>query len=371
MDVQWPKTWSEAIPLVVFSTLVFAAGFEGINSLVHGNWLTSLASFVLMVGLLAMLIHWPQIREWRPSPGWIVAAAMTAIITIALLPSIEQRRWPFSTVFPAPPSAADIAKAVAPVSEQLGTVARQRDTALSELEALKRQGAALDRQLADARAELQKRESEVASARERIAQLEQQIPKPQMPGAPPPVRDPYPAGEPLQHKLVADDARVLLRAVMNVSSATIDFAKIRPPTKFFASNSPHSVGARYPWIENIKSAGFHAVINEILDYRDQLDTLNRTIASQVNSLRPPLNADLQRIMGQPGIGGLLQAIDLAIGRLRDLQKLTGPLESAFIQNHLEGSMSRLEGANTDFSQWMHTFPWQRASTARSLIESYL
>ncbi len=98
----WPRTWAEAVPLVAFGTLVFAAGFEGVNSLVHGEWITSIISFVLMVGLLAMLIHWPQIKEWRPGPPWVAAAAMVAIVAIALSPFVQQRRWPFTTYITVP-----------------------------------------------------------------------------------------------------------------------------------------------------------------------------------------------------------------------------------------------------------------------------
>ncbi len=56
----WPKSWNEAVPLVVWVILVFAAGFEFINALVHGEWIPCVVSFAIMVGLLAVLIHWNQ-----------------------------------------------------------------------------------------------------------------------------------------------------------------------------------------------------------------------------------------------------------------------------------------------------------------------
>jgi len=78
----WPKTWKEAIPLSVWGILVFAAGFEGIATLVHGEWLSSIASFVIMVGLTAMLLHWQQLKEWLTAinPNWVVGAV---IVTLA------------------------------------------------------------------------------------------------------------------------------------------------------------------------------------------------------------------------------------------------------------------------------------------------
>lgn len=91
----WPKTWKEAVPLIVWGVLIFAAGFEGIAALVHAEWLSSLASFVLMVGLTAMLLHW---KTWLASinPNWLVGAVIVALIVITFSPLVEQQRWPFS-----------------------------------------------------------------------------------------------------------------------------------------------------------------------------------------------------------------------------------------------------------------------------------
>src|ERR1700730_11570788 len=53
----WPKTWREAIPLVVWGVLVFACGFELVSSAVHREICPAAYSGIGLVVLLAMLIH--------------------------------------------------------------------------------------------------------------------------------------------------------------------------------------------------------------------------------------------------------------------------------------------------------------------------
>src|ERR1700730_3467 len=119
----WPKTWKEAIPLILWGTLIFAAGFEGIATLVHGEWLSSLASFIIMVGLMAVLIHW---KQWLASidPNWLVGAVIVALIVITFSPFVEQQRWPFASLFRAAPapSADEISDAVVRKLPKGGTI---------------------------------------------------------------------------------------------------------------------------------------------------------------------------------------------------------------------------------------------------------
>jgi len=63
-DSPIPKSWREAIPALVWVVLVFAAGFEGIATVVHGEWIPSIVSFAIMVGLTAMLLHWQNLKQW-------------------------------------------------------------------------------------------------------------------------------------------------------------------------------------------------------------------------------------------------------------------------------------------------------------------
>ena len=95
----WPKTWKEAIPLAVWTILIFAAGFEGIAALVHAEWIPSIASFAIMVGLMAMLLHWNQVKSWLTgiNPNWLIGVVSLVLLAIIFSPFVEHRRWPFSS----------------------------------------------------------------------------------------------------------------------------------------------------------------------------------------------------------------------------------------------------------------------------------
>ena len=92
-------------------------GLEFVTALVHADWLDTIVSFVGLVGLMAAALHWTQLKTWttRLNPNWIVATFSLLLLAIILAPFVEQRRWPFSTVFHDPPTAEDIAKATAPI----------------------------------------------------------------------------------------------------------------------------------------------------------------------------------------------------------------------------------------------------------------
>jgi hypothetical protein len=105
----WPKTWREAVPLVVWGVLVFACGFELVSSTVHSELWPAIYSGIGLVVLLAMLIHGNTFVERLNDLGarWLVVAVIVLLLVSALSPYVEQRRWPFAWQFdgaPAPPS---------------------------------------------------------------------------------------------------------------------------------------------------------------------------------------------------------------------------------------------------------------------------
>lgn len=122
-----PKTWREAVPYVVWGVLVLGFGLEFVTALVHAEWLHAIVSFVGLVGLMTAAIHWTRLKTWATqlSPNWIVATFSLLLLAIILAPFVEQRRWPFSTVFHDQPTAEDIAKATAPIQTQLDTANRE------------------------------------------------------------------------------------------------------------------------------------------------------------------------------------------------------------------------------------------------------
>ena len=92
-----PTTWREAVPYIVWLVLVVGFGLEFANNLVHGNWLLAITSFCAMVGLVAVTLHWPQLRSWAAtiSPNWVVGSFALLMMIIALPPFVEHRRPPF------------------------------------------------------------------------------------------------------------------------------------------------------------------------------------------------------------------------------------------------------------------------------------
>lgn len=88
----WPKTWAEAVPLVVWGTLVFACGFELVSSAVHGELWPSIFSGVGLVLLLAMLIHGKAFvaRLSTLDARWLIGAVITLLVAVALSPLVEQ-----------------------------------------------------------------------------------------------------------------------------------------------------------------------------------------------------------------------------------------------------------------------------------------
>jgi hypothetical protein len=95
-DSWFPKSWGEASSALVWGVLIFAFGFEGVASLIHGEWWQAAFGFGGMVGLCAMLIHWTRIKGAFQDIRWLIGTAMVALIVVALSPYVEQRRWPFS-----------------------------------------------------------------------------------------------------------------------------------------------------------------------------------------------------------------------------------------------------------------------------------
>jgi hypothetical protein len=94
----WPKTWSEAVPLIVWGIFIFSFGLECVVNLVEGNYGRALFSLAGTAGLTAILIHWNQLKARLQTIGanCIVAAFSLLLVTIVFSPYVEQRKWPFS-----------------------------------------------------------------------------------------------------------------------------------------------------------------------------------------------------------------------------------------------------------------------------------
>jgi hypothetical protein len=166
-----PKNWREALPFLVWGVLIFACGFEGIASLLHGEWLQAALGLGGMFGLTAMLIHWTRIRDNFADVRWLMAAIMVALVVSALSPYVEQHRWPFSTVFHDAPPADAVAKAV---EEQTQSIRFQLNGAIQIQGQLKDENDHLRQKLIEIQGQLD-------AAQKQIAELRKQRPAPPPP----------------------------------------------------------------------------------------------------------------------------------------------------------------------------------------------
>jgi hypothetical protein len=132
-----PRTWKEAVPYVVWGVLVLGFGLELVAAFVRGEWTHAIVSFAGLVALMSAALHWQQIKSWATglNPNWVLASLSLVLAGSILSPFVEERRWPFSAVFHDPPTAEQIAAAIAPIQKQLDGVTKQRDDAIKERDA--------------------------------------------------------------------------------------------------------------------------------------------------------------------------------------------------------------------------------------------
>jgi hypothetical protein len=154
-DGSWlPKNWKEARPQIIWGVLVLGCGLELIISVLDGNFSRAFFALVGLLGFPAMLIHGEQLKQklLNINPNWIVAAFSLFLVAIILSPFVEEKRWPLSawfqtsgphTVIHDPPTAEDIARAVAPIQADRDAAVRERDQLKQERDAARNQLQAL------------------------------------------------------------------------------------------------------------------------------------------------------------------------------------------------------------------------------------
>src|SRR5260370_40537397 len=94
----WPKTFRDAMPLAVWGILAFAAGLEGVVSVLDAAWTRSVLAFILCAALTMVAVRWEAMTEWTRQirPVWLIVVAVMLLLLIALSPFVERKRWPFS-----------------------------------------------------------------------------------------------------------------------------------------------------------------------------------------------------------------------------------------------------------------------------------
>ncbi len=160
-DEKPPKNWWEFASNWTWGGLVFTCAFVFIEKLVEQNYGQALFALILGLGIGAVALHSKTWLE-RTNPNWVYAASIVAVLSILLLPNIEERRWPFSAWFaPAPVSDADMANArkqqldedqkqISDAQEAARKATTAKETTERSLEAANRQIVALHSQLVQA-----------------------------------------------------------------------------------------------------------------------------------------------------------------------------------------------------------------------------
>ncbi|HZR35897.1 MAG TPA: hypothetical protein VFA75_11015 [Nevskia sp.] len=82
-DNPFPKTIVEAVPYIVWGVLVFTAGFEGIASLLDGNFKRCGLAFGLMLVLVVLGLYWPQLSGSKTSTVPAILIASGAILILS------------------------------------------------------------------------------------------------------------------------------------------------------------------------------------------------------------------------------------------------------------------------------------------------
>ncbi len=108
-DEKPPKNWWEFASNWTWGGLVSTCAVVFIERLVEQNYGQALFALILGLGIGAVALHSKTWLE-RTNPNWIYAACLAAVLSILLLPNIEEKRWPISAWFaPARVSDVDIA----------------------------------------------------------------------------------------------------------------------------------------------------------------------------------------------------------------------------------------------------------------------
>lgn len=81
MVEQLPDTWDGAVRWFLGGTVVFALGFEGVSVALSGKFLLSGLSFLIAMGLLALMVYWP--------PGGSLILIMVAAALLSVLGTLE------------------------------------------------------------------------------------------------------------------------------------------------------------------------------------------------------------------------------------------------------------------------------------------
>ena len=96
-DVPFPRSWKEAVPYIVWGIVVFSFGLEGVVALLHGEWLQAITAFGALFAVVAVTLHWQDLKERASSldARWVVASLFVALIAIPVSSELPVGIWPW------------------------------------------------------------------------------------------------------------------------------------------------------------------------------------------------------------------------------------------------------------------------------------
>ena len=357
----WPKTWREAVPLIVWGCLIFAAGFEGIASLVHAEWWPSAASFGLLVAMTTALIHWRQITRWGP----LAYALATLLIVISIWSPLSDRLLTRSSPLPsASLSSLDVGK-LTTLQAQLAKVAQERDAAQQAANVQVTKSRGLSDQDAQRIAFLQ---SELNMTRQQLAAVQKQLPQTPVDPNNPPLRNPYPDGPVLTHKYLSDEAKSLATALRELVGAAEEDSHMSSPLELFFNST-----TMIAWVTYIQEIGIDKSIVKMSEFSDRL-TAAAAKLKNITAKYPTYTDDINRIIGNTNLESLQIAVSGYIGNLKLIKKTVSgsqDVQPLIIAKILRDDVTRVRTNYNDFRHWNQTFLDQRAPEARHMLEQYL
>jgi hypothetical protein len=106
---------------LVWFVIILGFGLEGCAHLFNQDYWTAAFAFGGMVVLTGLAIHWARLKTTATglNTRWLAASCLVIIMSLALSPFVEQRKWPFAAALAGfgqrPASATEIAAALEPM----------------------------------------------------------------------------------------------------------------------------------------------------------------------------------------------------------------------------------------------------------------
>lgn len=184
-------------------------------------------------------------------------------------------------------------------------------------------------------------------------------------------KDPYQPGPIIQRKLTRKEAEHLIDALGDLNKVALSFMPIDVPQGLLPPLAPLYRFQRVPWFEQIRKDGIDKTINTLSTVRDQFTKASTSI-SQITNADVNYSLELNRVVGNTGLGNIAMCLDSFINALQELERnnLEDP-SAGLISLTLAGPANRCAEIMQDYWRWRATFTQDRLQAARREIEAFL